>query len=108
VTGSAILDEIWEVIEDRASHPAEGSYTTHILTHRKGIDKALEKVGEEATEFILAVKNQDSASISAEAADLIYHTFLALKAAGIHPDAVYTELKARRKPSQASDGFRGK
>ena len=108
MTGSAILDEIWEVIEDRASNPVEGSYTTHILTHRKGIDKALEKVGEEATEFILAVKSQNPTAISSEAADLIYHTFLALKAAGIHPDAVYTELEARRRPSQLAGGFSGK
>ena len=94
-----ILDEIWNVIEERASHPVEGSYTNHILTHRKGIDKVLEKVGEEATEFIIAVKNKDHTAITGEAADLIYHTLLALKAAGVEPSAVYSELESRRKPS---------
>lgn len=98
MTGSAILEELWDVIQDRAAHPAEGSYTTHILTHRKGVDKALEKVGEESTEFILAVKNKESKAIICEAADLLYHTLLALKAAGVEPSAVYSELEARRKP----------
>lgn len=99
MSNSAILDEIWDVITDRAENPKKESYTTTILTHRKGVDKALEKVGEEATEFILAVKNKDPALISCEAADLFFHIFLALKAAGVTPDMVYSELESRRKPS---------
>lgn len=97
MTGPEILDEIWGVIEERAGCPTEGSYTTHILTHRKGVDKSLEKVGEEATEFILAVKSGDAGTISAEAADLVFHLLLALKAAGVDPSAVYAELESRRK-----------
>lgn len=97
MTGPAILDEIWDTIEDRVSSPVPGSYTTHILSHRKGIDKALEKVGEEATELILAIKNGEKNAITGEAADLIYHTLLALKAAGVSPSEVYEELRARRK-----------
>lgn len=61
-----ILDEIWEVIEDRAINPSEDSYTTRILTHRKGIDKSLEKVGEECSEFIMAVKNGEKSRITDE------------------------------------------
>jgi len=98
MTSSAILEELWDIIQDRTVHPVEGSYTTHILTHRKGIDKALEKVGEESTEFILAVKNKEPAAIASEAADLLFHTLLALKAAGVEPSAVYAELESRRKP----------
>ncbi len=98
MTSSAILEELWDIIEDRAVHPVEGSYTTHILTHRKGVDKALEKVGEEAVEFIIAVKNKEQSAIASEAADLMYHTLLALKAAGVSPSAVYEELQSRRKP----------
>ena len=98
MTGSVILEELWDIIQDRATHPVEGSYTTHILTHRKGVDKALEKVGEESTEFILAVKNKEPGAIASEAADLLYHTLLALKAAGVEPSAVYAELSSRRKP----------
>ncbi len=98
MTGSAILEELWEIIEDRAANPVEGSYTTHILTHRKGVDKALEKVGEEAVEFIIAVKNKEPTAIAGEAADLLYHTLLALKGSGVSPSAVYAELESRRKP----------
>ena len=98
MTSSAILEELWEIIEDRAANPVEGSYTTHILTHRKGVDKALEKVGEEAVEFIIAVKNKEPTAIAGEAADLLYHTLLALKGSGVSPSAVYAELESRRKP----------
>lgn len=99
MSSPAVLDEIWEVIQDRVENPVQGSYTTHILTHRKGIDKVLEKVGEEATEFILAVKNKEPGAIASEAADLVFHTLLALKAAGVDPSVVYAELESRRKPS---------
>lgn len=98
MTGSDVLEELWDVIQDRAANPVEGSYTAHILTHRKGVDKALEKVGEESTEFILAVKNKEPQAIASEAADLLFHTLLALKAAGVEPSAVYAELESRRKP----------
>lgn len=97
MTSALILDELWSVISDRAVHPAEGSYTTHILTHRKGIDKALEKVGEESTEFILAVKNKEPQAIVGEAADLFFHTLLALQASGVDLSAVCAELESRRK-----------
>jgi phosphoribosyl-ATP pyrophosphohydrolase len=99
VNNPDVLLEIWDTINDRVQNPKEGSYTTTILSHRKGIDKALEKVGEEATEFILAVKNKEKDAIASEAADLIFHTLLALKAAGVEPSCVYAELSARRKPS---------
>jgi len=98
MTGPEIIDEIWGVISDRAENPVEGSYTTHILSHRKGVDKSLEKVGEEATEFILAVKNGEEQAIIYEAADLLYHLLLSLKAAEIEPSRVYSELASRRKP----------
>ncbi len=91
-----ILDEIWEVIEDRAINPSEDSYTTRILTHRKGIDKSLEKVGEECSEFIIAVKNGEKSRITEEAADVIFHLMLALKRAYIHVQAVWDELNSRR------------
>lgn len=91
-----ILSDIWNVIEDRAAHPSESSYTSKILTHRKGIDKALEKVGEECTEFIIAIKNGDKIRISEEAADLIYHLMLALKGADVNITSVWDELVSRR------------
>ncbi len=60
-----------------------GLYVSSLLNHRKGIDKPLEKVGEEATEFVLAVKNGDADQIAAEGADLLFHFLVALKASGV-------------------------
>jgi phosphoribosyl-ATP pyrophosphohydrolase len=91
-----IMDEIWAVIEDRAAHPSEESYTSKILTHRKGIDKSLEKIGEECTEFIIAVKNGDKNRISEEGADLLFHFMLALKRSGVTLQSVWDELQSRR------------
>ena len=100
MTESAILDTIWETINDRVKHPIDDSYTCHILNHRKGIDKALEKVGEESTEFIIAVKNKEPEFIIGEASDLLFHLMLAIKASGLEMDDVYKELVKRHKPKQ--------
>ena len=100
MTQSAILDTIWETINDRDAHPTDNSYTCHILNHRKGVDKALEKVGEESTEFIIAIKNKEPGSITGEAADLLFHLMLALKAAGLEMEDVYAELAKRHIPTQ--------
>ncbi|MDD2472707.1 MAG: phosphoribosyl-ATP diphosphatase [Methanoculleus sp.] len=93
----SILDEVWEVIQDRAEHPSAESYVSSVLTHRKGIDKSLEKVGEEAVEFILAAKNQVPERTVSEAADLLFHFLVALQASGTDISAVLDELSARRK-----------
>ena len=91
------LGELFAVIEDRAHHPQEGSYVCSLLGHRKGIDKPLEKVGEEATEFVLAVKNGDPDRIAEEAADLLFHLLVALKASGVELATVFAVLEARRR-----------
>lgn len=93
----AVIEELWSVINDRAAHPSTDSYVSSLLTHRKGIDKPLEKVGEEATEFIIAVKNGVDRRTIEEGADLFFHFLVALKAAGIEFEDVLAELKARRK-----------
>ena len=92
-----VLDELWAVIEDRATNPREGSYVCSLLCHRKGIDKPLEKVGEEATEFVLAVKNGDPDRIAEEGADLLFHVLVALRASGVDLAEVLTVLEARRR-----------
>jgi phosphoribosyl-ATP pyrophosphohydrolase len=94
---SSVLPEIWDVIMDRLAHPREGSYVSRLATGEKGIDGILEKVGEEAVEFILAVKNGDPRATVSEAADLQFHLLLALAAAGIDADQVFAELKGRRR-----------
>ncbi|HQC33257.1 MAG TPA: phosphoribosyl-ATP diphosphatase [Methanoculleus sp.] len=93
----SILDDLWLVIQDRAEHPSPESYVSSVLTHRKGIDKSLEKVGEEAVEFILAAKNRVPERTVSEAADLLFHLLVALQASGTDVADVLDELAARRK-----------
>ena len=92
-----VLAELWEIICDRADHPKEGSYTTRLLADEKGIDKVLEKVGEESTEFILAVKNGVPERTASEAADLLFHVLVALRASGVSLADVMEELENRRR-----------
>jgi phosphoribosyl-ATP pyrophosphohydrolase len=93
----SILEELWEVIGDRATNPSDASYVSGILTHRKGVDKVLEKVGEECTEFILAAKNPSYERKVSETADLIFHVLIALKALDVELDDVFKELESRRR-----------
>jgi len=93
----AIIAEIWSVIQERAENPSHESYTSRLLADTKGIDKVLEKVGEESTEFILAAKNGVKERTVEEAADLLFHILVALRAADIDLSDVMQELKRRRK-----------
>jgi phosphoribosyl-ATP pyrophosphohydrolase len=92
-----VMAEIWAVIQDRAEHPSQESYTSRLLTDRKGIDKVLEKVGEESTEFILAVKNGIPDRTVEEASDLLFHFLVALQAADVDLADVMKELEKRRR-----------
>jgi phosphoribosyl-ATP pyrophosphohydrolase len=92
-----VLEELSRVIDDRIVNPKPGSYVTSLVTDPKGIDKILEKVGEEATEFILAVKNGVPARTVEEAADLQFHLLVALRLAGVDLSDLMNELKKRRK-----------
>lgn len=97
MTDAKVFDELWQVICERAaSTSTEKSYVRHLLFHEKGIDKSLEKVGEEAVEFILAAKNGVSENTVGEAADLIFHLMVALKAADVDFGLVVEELAVRR------------
>jgi phosphoribosyl-ATP pyrophosphohydrolase len=93
----SVIAEIWAVIDERARHPSPESYTSRLLTDSKGIDKVLEKVGEESTEFILAAKNGIGGRTVEEAADLLFHLLVALRAADIDLSDVMKELGRRRK-----------
>jgi phosphoribosyl-ATP pyrophosphohydrolase len=95
-----VLPELWEVLEDRLAHPREGSYVARLARGEKGMDGILEKVGEEAVEFILAVKKGDRGAIVSEAADLEFHLLLALAAAGVDLGEVLAELGRRRHPER--------
>jgi phosphoribosyl-ATP pyrophosphohydrolase len=92
-----IIQEIWEIICERAEHPSSASYTSRLLRDEKGVDKTLEKVGEESTEFIIAVKNGIPERTTEEAADLIFHLLVALRASDVNLADVMHELERRRK-----------
>ena len=96
-TDLSILNEIYDVIIERKNTPAENSYVCSLLNHRKGIDKILEKVGEEAVETILAVKNDNREEIIYESADLLFHLLVMLAAKGIGLEEIAEEFKKRRK-----------
>jgi phosphoribosyl-ATP pyrophosphohydrolase len=93
----AIIAEIWSVIQQRAKNPSQESYTSRLLADDKGIDKVLEKVGEESTEFIIAAKNGVNECTVKEASDLIFHLLVALRASDIDLSDVLQELERRRK-----------
>ena len=66
-----IFDEVYQTILDRKNHPKEGSYTNYLFD--QGVDKILKKVGEEATEIVIAAKNPDSDELKYEICDFLYH-----------------------------------
>ena len=81
------------VVMDRKEHPEEGSYTNYLFD--KGEDKILKKVGEEATEVVIAGKNRDKDEISYETADLIYHLTVMLVDNGMTWEDIYKEMERR-------------
>ncbi len=88
-----LLRELWSVFEDRKRRPEPGSYVNRIL---ESGDQAYRKVGEEAVEFILAAKGRDRKAIAGEAADLLFHTLLALFHRGVRLEEVEAEMEERR------------
>ncbi|MBD5654087.1 MAG: bifunctional phosphoribosyl-AMP cyclohydrolase/phosphoribosyl-ATP diphosphatase HisIE [Candidatus Eremiobacteraeota bacterium] len=84
-----------ETIAARRGAPVESSYTAKLF--HDGIDRIAKKVGEEATEVVIAVKNGDRAEITWEVADLLFHTLVLLEERGVSLDDVGTELLRRAK-----------
>ena len=91
--GDDTLERLAAVIESRKGGDPERSYVARLFA--KGPDAALKKVGEEATEFVLAVKDGVPERIVAEAADLWFHTLVALAGQGLSPSLVLAELRRR-------------
>ena len=92
-----MLEELYQVIEERKRNPSEGSYTARLLYGEKGLNGILEKFGEEAVEVILAAKDGKREEIIHEVADLLYHLLVLLSKLEIKLDDVYDELRRRRK-----------
>ncbi|HII01733.1 TPA: phosphoribosyl-ATP diphosphatase [Methanosarcinaceae archaeon] len=91
----SILNRVYDIILDRKMNYDESSYVCKLLNHRKGMNKILEKVGEESIETILAVRNNDHAEIVSETSDLIFHLLVMLAANDITLDEIAAELSAR-------------
>ena len=89
-----VLQNLYEVIQDRKINPKEGSYTNYLFT--KGSDKILKKIGEETSEVIIAAKNMSNDEIKYEISDLIYHICVLLVEKGIGLDEIFKELKRRK------------
>ena len=88
-----ILDQVYTQIQARKAAPKEGSYTNYLLD--QGVDKICKKIGEEATEAILAAKNADNAGLVGEIADLAYHLLVLMSTQGVSPQNVQAELVKR-------------
>ncbi len=92
-----MLEELFEVIEERKRYPSKGSYTARLIYHEKGINRILEKLGEEMTELILAAKDGKREDVIYETADVLYHLLVMLSALEIKLEEVYDELRKRRR-----------
>lgn len=88
-----VLEDVYSIILDRKDHPKEGSYTNYL--YDKGIDKILKKVGEEATEIIIAAKNPDAEEIKYEISDFIYHLMVLMAEKGVTWEDITQELSQR-------------
>jgi phosphoribosyl-ATP pyrophosphohydrolase/phosphoribosyl-AMP cyclohydrolase len=93
-TAAGMLEELARVLHQRAAAPPEQSYTARLLA--KGPDQVLKKIGEEATEVVLAARVQTDERLVEESADLLYHLLLALEMRGVPLARVMDELRKRR------------
>lgn len=90
---SDVLERLAQVLEERKGADPDSSYVAAL--YAKGLDKILKKIGEEATETVMAGKDGDPEHIVYEVADLWFHTMVLLAQQGLGPDAVLAELDRR-------------
>lgn len=88
------IDELFRVIQSRKDSPTTGSYVASLFANR---DRLIQKVGEEATEVVIAAKNQNKERQIAELTDLLFHAVVLWAALGINPEDIYNELEKRKK-----------
>ncbi|USK33550.1 bifunctional phosphoribosyl-AMP cyclohydrolase/phosphoribosyl-ATP diphosphatase HisIE [Bacillus sp. F19] len=93
-----ILNTLEKLIAEREAEMPEGSYTTYLFT--EGVDKILKKVGEEASEVIIAAKNRDADELKWEAADLLFHLIVLLREQKLPLDEVLNVLEERHLPKK--------
>lgn len=88
-----VFEDVYGIILDRKEHPKEGSYTNYLFD--KGIDKILKKLGEEATEIIIAAKNPDAEEVKYEISDFLYHMMVLMAQKGVTWEEITKELANR-------------
>ncbi|MDE7177219.1 MAG: bifunctional phosphoribosyl-AMP cyclohydrolase/phosphoribosyl-ATP diphosphatase HisIE [Lachnospiraceae bacterium] len=88
-----VFEQVFSVIQDRKIHPKDGSYTNYLFD--KGIDKILKKLGEEATEIVIAAKNPNANEIKYEISDFLYHMMVLMVEKGVTWEEITTELAQR-------------
>lgn len=88
-----VFESVLNVIKDRKVHPKEGSYTNYLFD--KGIDKILKKLGEEATEIVIAAKNPNANEIKYEISDFLYHMMVLMVEKGVTWEEITEELAKR-------------
>ena len=87
------LGQLAQVLEQRKTAPAETSYVASL--YHKGLDAILKKIGEEATETVMAAKDGEQDKIVYEVADLWFHSMVLLAHRGLGPEDVLQELERR-------------
>jgi len=90
---SDVLSKLAEILEQRKHADADSSYVASL--YAKGLDAILKKIGEEATETVMAAKDGDAEKIIYETADLWFHTMVLLAQQGLKPEDVLNELDRR-------------
>lgn len=90
-----VLCELYSVLEQRKQSMPEGSYTAKLLQDHE--DKLLKKIGEEATEVVMAAKDGDIERLRYEIGDLVYHLLVVMLRAGLTLEDVAAELAERRR-----------
>lgn len=88
-----VFEDVYAVIQDRKLHPKDGSYTNYLFD--KGIDKILKKLGEEATEIVIAAKNPNVNEIKYEICDFLYHMMVLMVEKGVTWEEIMAELADR-------------
>ena len=88
-----VFEQVFDVIKDRKIHPKEGSYTNYLFD--KGIDKILQKLGEEATEIVIAAKNPNANEVKYEISDFLYHMMVLMAEKNVTWEEITTELAQR-------------
>ena len=88
-----VFESVYNTILDRRENPKEGSYTNYLF--EKGIDKILKKVGEEATEIVIAAKNPNPEEIKYAISDFLYHAMVLMVERGVTWEDITNELADR-------------